>query len=357
MATLTEPLAGKIFSRRLGHIDSLRGLAVLLMVMVHAAATWNPFSSSHVSVLAYVVSGLGGLAAPLFVTLLGWGLMQTNSTPRKRLVRAIFLLLAQGVVNLLAPHLFDPFTPGVLSLFALLIISEPLWCYPFRQTKLSPQIIFSIWLMFTIIGLYLGSELQGSDKWSERTTVSSLQTWLLHMLLTGTYPFLPWLIFAVFGACIAQITSNENYSNVGKSTIYSISLGLIFCIATLVWSIQTDTAWALPTGKAVLTFFPPNFAFVIAALTGVMILWVIIYKLPQLLLLENAGRCSLSLYVVHFIPFAIFHKAEDTYGWSLTISSIVVISYTLAWLPIAKLWRSKAPNYTLEKLMRRLSDG
>ena len=46
-------------------IDSLRGLAVLLMVMVHAAATWNPFSSAQSSILAYTVAGLGGLAAPL----------------------------------------------------------------------------------------------------------------------------------------------------------------------------------------------------------------------------------------------------------------------------------------------------
>ena len=63
------------------HIDALRGVAVALMVMVHAAATWNPISTSQLSPLAYIVSGLGGLAAPLFVTLLGWGLMKANLLP------------------------------------------------------------------------------------------------------------------------------------------------------------------------------------------------------------------------------------------------------------------------------------
>ena len=60
-------------------IDSLRGLAVLLMVMVHAAGTWNPFYSAQSSILAYTVAGLGGLAAPLFVTIFGWGLKSRAS--------------------------------------------------------------------------------------------------------------------------------------------------------------------------------------------------------------------------------------------------------------------------------------
>ena len=62
---------------RYGQIDSLRGLAVLLMVMVHAAATWNPYTEPQISLLAYTVAGLGGLAAPLFVTIFGWGLTKS----------------------------------------------------------------------------------------------------------------------------------------------------------------------------------------------------------------------------------------------------------------------------------------
>ena len=53
-------------------IDSLRGLAVLLMVMVHAAATWNPYQGVQTTWFAYLIAGLGGLAAPLFVTIFGW---------------------------------------------------------------------------------------------------------------------------------------------------------------------------------------------------------------------------------------------------------------------------------------------
>ena len=79
-------------TKRITHIDSLRGAAVLLMVMVHAAATWNPFQVTQMSILAYVVSGLGGLAAPLFVTLFGWGVARSQLSVKARIFQALFLL-------------------------------------------------------------------------------------------------------------------------------------------------------------------------------------------------------------------------------------------------------------------------
>ena len=47
------------------------------MVMVHVAATAPPPSIGSTSALGYVVAGLGGLAAPLFVVLAGWGAAET----------------------------------------------------------------------------------------------------------------------------------------------------------------------------------------------------------------------------------------------------------------------------------------
>ena len=72
-------------SSRSTHIDALRGLAVLLMVFVHAAATWEPTLSGNLLVFGLIVSAGGGLAAPLFVALLGWGLAQRDLTMQQRL--------------------------------------------------------------------------------------------------------------------------------------------------------------------------------------------------------------------------------------------------------------------------------
>ena len=107
---------------RITHIDSLRGVAVLLMVMVHSAATWNPFDGDQETILAYIVSGLGGLAAPLFVTLFGWGMLRSKLNTKARIFQATFLLLCQVLVNIFSPHLFNTLTPGILS-FCLLYTS------------------------------------------------------------------------------------------------------------------------------------------------------------------------------------------------------------------------------------------
>ena len=87
-------------NERIEHIDSIRAIAGLRMVMVHAAATWGPPPSTQPSFLVYVISGLGGLAAPLFVTVFGWGCFQSPANARQRTYRAGFLLLAQCAINL-----------------------------------------------------------------------------------------------------------------------------------------------------------------------------------------------------------------------------------------------------------------
>ena len=111
---------------RIVTIDSLRGLAVLLMVMVHAAATWSPYQSVQTTWFAYLIAGLGGLAAPLFVTIFGWGLIKSQSIKISNFIKALILLILQIIVNISSPHLYETFTPGILSLFAVLILIKPL---------------------------------------------------------------------------------------------------------------------------------------------------------------------------------------------------------------------------------------
>ena len=59
-----NPCGDPLASERSLQIDAIRGLAVLLMVMVHAAADWQPVDVAEAGVLGTLVAGLGGLAAP-----------------------------------------------------------------------------------------------------------------------------------------------------------------------------------------------------------------------------------------------------------------------------------------------------
>ena len=108
-----------------GH-RSIRGLAILLMIMVHSAATWAPSNASTTSLFAIVVASLGGLAAPLFVTVGGWVTVQSTWTIRKALIRFVFLMMAQFLVNITASHRFDLHTRRFLIVCYLYLLA-PIW--------------------------------------------------------------------------------------------------------------------------------------------------------------------------------------------------------------------------------------
>ena len=340
--------------QRITHVDSIRAVAVLLMVMVHAAATWGPSSNSQSSALVYIVSGLGGLAAPLFVTIFGWGCFHSTATSNQRYIRVAFLFAAQIVVNVSAPHLFDPLTPGVLTLFAILTLTQPLWVKPFRINPNKSSLILWVWIFTILTTVFFLSDLQGSSQWSDRVEVSSIIILFKHLILTGTYPLFPWIIFAVFGSWIACKQEGERTFPISKMSVSPIIAGLLFCILTLIYSEQNGLEWAAPSGDSMLTFFPSNAPFLIAALTGVSLLWIIL-QATNLVMLNPLGKISLSVYLIHFIPIGLFYNIDNTNDWSLSISMVVVLAYTLLWIPISHLWQKYAPKSNFEHLLRVLS--
>ena len=334
----------RLLSRQL-HVDGLRGLAVLLMVMVHIAATWNPYTTTQTSALAYVVSGLGGLAAPLFITVFGWGAALRPLSLGQRAVRATILLLLQLVVNLCAPHLFEPFTPGVLSLFALLVLTQPWWLTVVQRGHATTGVAMALLVFATFIG---GTRTDGFT-WSDRIAVDGLSTWIIHVLLTGTYPLMPWLVFAMAGAWIQRADELEQRRGVAIVA----SGGLTISGILLVRSLQTGVPWALPSGEAYLTFFPANAPFLVAALAGVSIFWWSALRWShQAAVLAPVGRMSLTVYVGHFLPLFWVHRWDESGGWSLNTAMMAVLTYTLVWGVVARRWFISRSQWTLERAMR-----
>ena len=338
-------------AKRIEHIDSIRAIAVLLMVMVHAAATWGPSSTTQPSVLVYVVSGLGGLAAPLFVTVFGWGCVQGTSTQRQRTMRATFFIVAQGAINASSPHLFEFWTPGVLTLFGLLTLTQPVWLKGLKCEKIPT---FHLAALVSFSTILLVPELQGQSVWASRIGTPSIQQWFEHALLTGTYPLFPWFMYTMFGAWIAISDGKPGMFPTSKASL-SMLIGAFFCTAfTLGYSVNNGLQWASPTGDALLTFFPANVPFLIASMLGVSLIWLILERvpLPQLSLL---GQRSLTIYLAHFIPIGLFYSLDETYGFSLAASMAFVIAYTVVWWPAAHAWDRLAPRMNVEQLFRAMS--
>lgn len=337
---------------RFREIDSLRGLAVLLMVMVHAAATWNPFQSTQTSILAYLTAGLGGLAAPLFVTIFGWGIIRSKSSTRDNLIKASILILLQLVVNLCSPHLYDPFTPGILSLFALLILVKPLILLV--SSKRSRMVFFGVF----IVSIYLINNfiinIQGNNDWNARITADSLSTVLSQMLVSGTYPLFPWICYAVVGAFLGRSLKEGGKTLPRNSTTFLLTLiGICYCLITMIMSNADGTVWAHPTKGYYLTFFPANAGFIIASLTGVFIFWLLFQEF-NILVFESSGKLSLTIYVIHFIPLTILSNLENERDWTVMEASQAVVLFTTTWLLFAYVW-NKLQWLTIESLIRKLT--
>ena len=339
---------------RFREIDSLRGLAVLLMVMVHAAATWNPHNSAQSTWIAYLVAGLGGLAAPLFVTIFGWGLVKSKSTTNGNIIKATILLLLQLLVNLFSPHLFDPLTPGILSLFALLILIKPL-IVNMANNNIS-FLLFSI-SIFLIYGLSsFIYNIQGTSDWDSRVSTNNLSILVSHLFFTGTYPLFPWITFAVVGAFLgSSITEGGKTLPRNNTTLLLIIIGMSYCLVSLILANEEGSVWAHPTKGAYLNFFPANIGFMIGSMTGVLIFWLIIQEL-QISLFEYCGRLSLTIYVLHFIPLTLLSNIENERYWSVMEASLAVVIYTTAWLLFAFVW-NRLQWLTIEALIRKLSSG
>ena len=339
---------------RFREIDSLRGLAVLLMVMVHAAATWNPHNSAQSTWIAYLVAGLGGLAAPLFVTIFGWGLVRSKSTTNGNIIKATILLLLQLLVNLFSPHLFDPFTPGILSLFALLIFIKPIIVNMANNNI--RFLIFSISILIIYGFSSFVYNIQGTNDWDFRVSTNNLTILVSHLFFTGTYPLFPWITFAVVGAFLgSSITEGGKTLPRNNTTLLLIIIGMSYCLVSLILANEEGSIWAHPTKGAYLNFFPANIGFMIGSMTGVLIFWLIIQEL-QISLFEYCGRLSLTIYVLHFIPLTLLSNIENERYWSVMEASLAVVIYTTAWLLFAFVW-NRLQWLTIEALIRKLSSG
>ena len=64
---------------RLKHIDRMRAVAVLFMVEVHTAAIVPPSGITVGHPAAFVAAAFGGMAAPMFITISGWGMYSSAS--------------------------------------------------------------------------------------------------------------------------------------------------------------------------------------------------------------------------------------------------------------------------------------
>jgi len=341
-------------TERLRHIDLMRGLAILFMVEAHAAATFRPDGVEDSSVLALVVASIAGLAAPLFVTISGWGLHR--SAKRRTGVdfagwmrwlgpRVAVLTACQLLVNLVMSYIFSWSAPGVLTLLAIVALLSPL------LARLSTPVRSALFVLLVAIPSLFPDLTGVALTWDDRVSVAGVGVWLARLLFDGTYPLLPWLSFALLGGLLAD------FDEISRKRV--LSLGVLLSIGSAIYSGISGTTWALTSGDAMLTFFPASSTFLVVATTTVLAIHELTLRatLPKEGLVKwtsNLGRLSLSVYVLHFVPLAIYYRMVETPP-SLLVGMALTLAYVLIWIPIGTYWFERAGGYSLEALLQRLT--
>ena len=352
---------------RLKHIDRIRAIAVLFMVEVHTAAIVPPSGITVGHPAAFVAAAFGGMAAPMFVTVSGWGMYSSASRRLSEghsasqwvnwiVPRFALLCLCQILVNILLNvergGRFEWHTPGVLTLLAISAVI----CPALVRTSMRARSI--LMLLFCVSPLLMGASSGPELGWFERVDARGTQEWMARLLWNGTYPVLPWLFYILLGTVLQDL--REDY----RARERGIVLGIIATTITLAMSVAEGIDWALTSGDAVLTFFPASMPFLVVSGTMVALALRILEGKEEsggeplmgdrLSLLEPAGRMSLTIYVSHFAVLGVVALLMDGEPrMSLVPAFLVTILHTIVWIPLAVIHESRFPGLSLEGLLRR----
>lgn len=354
---------------RLRHVDQMKAIAVLCMVEVHTAAIIPPEGVTGGHPAAFVAAAFGGMAAPMFVTLSGWGIYKSgvgkigSKNMNKGWLRWIIsrfslLFICQIIVNLCLNidrgGRFYWQTPGVLTLLAIAALMTPL------IIKMSTKIRVIMMGVMAISPLLIG-ESSGLDwTWNNRVASQGVFEWLERLLWNGTYPVIPWLGYIFLGSLIYDLKDENEMRDRG------IKIGLIVTLMTILISIVGEKEWALTSGNAVLTFFPASMYFLIVSGTVVLLIMKILEGDEvtggkarfgeELSSLESTGKLTLTIYVAHFAILGIAAVImEDRPRLGLIESFILTIGHTLIWIPLANWHQKNIPKMSFENLLRRMS--
>ena len=357
-------------STRFVHVDAMRGLAILCMVQVHTTALMPaPVSIDHP--IALISASIGGMAAPMFVLISGWAVQRGldkrraggESVFRWSLTRGGALIGLQFLLGLLLPQRFEIASPGILTLLGICTLIFPL--YYIRDTMsiragIDPRIARTFRAIFvTILAWFIfttWTSLQPGPTWTDMTHVESVLDWFTKVVISGTYPLLPWLTYFIIGSIIDERPLEGFAKKIQIRNTALIAFGSL--ILTAIISTMTEVSWAVTMGVGVLTFFPANPWFVLVSCSMSVFIWDLFRSIrtPKWVysVLAPSGRLSLTIYILHFALLGIVEPYLPDYG--LEIAFLMTIGHMALWSILAHIQQKQVPKFSIEHLLREFSN-
>lgn len=352
--------------KRLVYLDSLRGIAVILMIQQHLQSwLWNEqwFSYSltfHEHPYMLSLNFLGNFSAAIFLLSSGSGsviLSENNPGKYEFFKRGIFILLCGYLLNIISPHWFKPGSWYILHTIGFSIIIFPL----IKMIKKPVLILLSIAIILisAVIQTVLTTPLFISNVYMNDLNRNG---GILRLIFAeGHFPLFPWLSFFIAGI------ASHRCLETGKNWIIFIwSFLYVFTGFSFLWLYNSGYYFA--TGGTLFRLFvyqpylypplPPLMCIVEGFILLLLFLITRSGKIKFIFLfnsLSSLGRLSLTWFFVHIVLFnEIFGILGIKKSFIASETLLIIISTILIMIIISVLWVRKDLKFSLEWFMRKV---
>lgn len=350
--------------RRLLALDALRGIAVFLMIEQHVGIwLWQGPGPGQTQLDFPVLVGfnaLGGMAAPLFVTLAGMGsaLMVAAARPGTDTLlvrRGLVLMLFGLALNFLTPTWFSWGSWFVLHMMGFAMALAPVWrrlptpaLLVACAVVLASTVVVQLWL-HTPIPLH-----------NERMEDTSLPGGPLRLALAeGQFPILPWLCFYLAGFVAGRWVQR---GQAGRVALLGLSFAAIAGTGRLLLASGVQHPFIVRGFELHLGFYPASVAIVGLLLGGALVLvsfvaWLEARRpISENNPLVTLGRASLTLLMLHVV---LFRELSRPIHWWRNLPAELTLTVIFAFVLLAALttryWQRLSYRGGAEWLLRKLA--
>lgn len=347
-------------SHRLESIDALRGIAVLLMIQQHVLYWLS--SDTFNSKLVLGLGGLGGLAAPIFVTLAGVGsslsAQRHSKLDRIMPIRGLIILGFGYLLNFLAPHWFSLGAWYVLHLIGLAIVLSP-----FLQRVSTPYLLVMMVIVIIateVLQTNLETPLRLYNQ--QMSNPVNLSGFFRHVFVEGFFPVFPWVAYFIAGMASGRWLTQKRTNNIAYLAVVLIAICAILAICRLADLPFTQTPAFERFFTLIPSFYPsltPIILFLISTSLFFLFGFVSIEKkisLRYVRFLVYLGQCSMTLLIVHVA--AIRGAAHHFHFWRIfSVTEAVLLTWAtlLFFTVVAFLWHKVNFRFGAEWVLRRAS--
>ncbi len=351
--------------RRLLALDALRGIAVFLMIEQHVGIwLWRGPAPGEAQLdypLLVGFNALGGMAAPLFVSLAGVGsaLFVAAGRPRTDITlvrRGVVLMLFGTALNFMTPSWFSWGSWFVLHMMGFAMAMAPVW------RRLPTKALLAgcgLVLVATVaVQLWLPTPIPLTNP--RMRDVSMAGGPLRLALAEGQFPILPWLCFYLAGFCAGRWIEARAFSRVALLGVVFLAVGGLGRL--LVYEGGMTQPWLRRAYELHLGFYPASVAIVGLLLGGALLLIALVSwsetrrRIGDNHPLVTLGRISLTLLMLHVVLFR--ELSRPIHWWhnlSAELALVVIFSFVLAALFASRWWHRSGYRFGAEWLLRRIA--